>query len=244
MWQERCLFINILKGFFIYYSIMEILLEKENEITMKWSEDCKYVSGTEYTSIYGSSSMVGVMGSTKATGATGSTGPTGATGAVGPIGSCQSMYKLVPKKVPSCLKFMIRFNKGCSAPTYHTIRNAIEQMAYMGDQIKLEIMQPKLIEIKHVKESFRELVNEINSLNYERKNECVKLVNQLRRYGCTFDDQGPKLVEIPDDCYDIEKYIDYNSISVCCHDKTLFYNSLKTIGLLEKLSPLEYSCNY
>jgi hypothetical protein len=205
---------------------------------MKWSEDCKHVSGTEYTSIYGSSYFAVV------TGVTGATGPTGATGAVGLVGSCQSMYKLVPKKVPSCLKFMIRFNKGCSAPTYHTIRNAIEQISYMGDQIKLEIMQPKLIEIKHVKESFKELVNEINSSNYTRKNECVKLMNQLRGYGYTFDNQGPKLIEIPDDCYNVEKYIDYNSISVCCHDKTLFYNSLKTIGLLEKLAPLEYSCNY
>lgn len=87
------------------------------------------------------------------------------------------------------------------------------------------------------KKEYQSKIEEINKINTNMKENFEKLVNQLEKLGCHCTDLTPEYQLIDIDWYNLDEYIDISDccISVYYHQKTEFYEFIKSSGLLDRI---------
>jgi len=192
---------------------MELLLEKESDLTMSWHPGCIHMGGNSYT-----------------VGALGSTGP----------GKSSEQPQWKPPIVSKSLQFTIGF-KTIDTDSYNKIVSAINELANT-DPVKVNVSGIWNTKNKvKTKDSFVELEKEVIAQNEITRKKFEKLCDKIEAMGCYLDDVSPpKYMTLPEDCFEWETKVNFGGISVCCHSETQFYKFLDSNGLLEKYFPEWY----
>lgn len=158
----------------------------------------------------------------------------GDVGRRGPSDPCEPW---VCPAIPSSLSFNIRFKNKEDID----LLNQLSLIKEDGIEVKIYNNCLKRERIK-IKNDFKEKVDEITIRNEAVREKCDQLIGQLEELGCDCSDIYPKLELIPLDWYEWQESTDATlaSITVLCHDKTLFYQFLKEHGILDKYFPEWY----
>jgi hypothetical protein len=144
--------------------------------------------------------------------------------------------KLAPNENPKAICVTIRFRNDQIAQMAPSFVNAITNM--QDTDVTIKYNPPPVDRTKKgVKEQYSEIVEEIKQKNYLLKIQFEKVCSQLDELGCSYRiNSGPTYRKIDDNYYEWDEHICYtcSSIIVHCHDKTNFYEQLKSSGFLHK----------
>lgn len=113
---------------------MEILLDRENDLILKWHPGCSFRNG---------SYSYGPIGNQ------GCRGPIDPIGPKVPISTDLTIIKEYPKisDIPKCLRFSI-YIKNSDQSLYENIKKFLYDLKNFGDQIDIEAGNPKLVKEK------------------------------------------------------------------------------------------------
>ncbi len=204
---------------------MEIFVERENDLSLSWNPGClfegiKQGEPNYQTFMWGYAGCSGVR-------------PDGT--------SIETDYSrpYVRTDIPDAIQFSIGF-KESDMDLYKLILHVVTELKNNGDEIKINY-RTRLIR-KNIKDEFMDKVKMIENRNSLQKEKFDQICSKLDEIGVNYDDLNPGYESIPDEYYEHTEIP--SSISVCCHDKTEFYQFLKTNGLLDKYYPESFRKAY
>ena len=192
---------------------MNILLEKENELSFSIGEYYHYLGDGVYQAFCG--------------GKTGACGP----GVAAPTPPAMPSY--IP---PPILSFTIRLLKS-DQELYQRLATVIENQKKMDTEIAVSVTAPRVERVRNPepRPEFREKVEEIERNNQMTQMTFDNLVSQLQKLGADTSDVYPPRMTSTDDFYEFTEIVNYQgAFTICCHRGTATHQWLHRKGFLHR----------
>lgn len=194
---------------------MEILINREKDLSFSWNPGCVFVNGDYVTSPIGKK---------------------------GPIMKEEDLGERWSQfNIPKSVQFHIGFKNKDDVNLYKDILELVNGMKNF-DQIRVIKNEPRQIREKVcLKNDWRNHFGKINKQNDKRRKKYNTLVSKMEQLGCRQFDY-PEYEQIPNEWFEWKEYVDttWASISVCCHSDTQFYKFLQRNNIFEKYFPEWY----